>query len=593
MEPQSLLADEALDTAANGQPYQHTLNIVACLPRLAEQQPNAIAAVIQTSIPLLGAYRYKEINFCQLERLSRLAAAGLQAYGIANGTKTILMVKPSIEFFVLAFALMRVGAIPILIDPGMGLSNLKSCIDHVEPRAFIGITKAHIARVLLGWGNRTIDKWVTVGRKVGFSGITYQRLLSLGQQYESSNKADSTDRVLQPDALSGQDIVLKKPDELAAILYTSGSTGVPKGVEYTHAMFAEQVRVLRYIYGIKPGERDLATFPLFSLFGPALGMASIVPAINASKPITANPQRLVAAIKDYQCTNMFVSPALVERLANDQSIKQHDTRLSSINRVISAGAPARHDSLARFHKLLSLTAKLFPSYGATEALPVARIDCQELMDTRELTDIGSGICVGYPIDGLSVDVIGTTDQAIPYWSDSLPLKVGKIGEIVVRGRVVSRQYHSLSTSDRLSKIKSDDGFYHRMGDLGYFDEMGRLWMCGRKKHRVETQQGVLYSIPCERIFDTHPQVKRTALVGVPCSYDSRYCDPVLCVELAGKFGISLRNKIKSDLLALGRRYEMTKAITLVLFHPSFPVDVRHNAKIFREQLAEWAANQVR
>ena len=557
-----------------------SINIVASLPQLAEQNPLALAVVIQRKARFGRSYHYQELNFAELEILSNKAAAGLQARGILNGTKAILMVTPSIEFFVLAFALLKVGAIPVLIDPGMGIKNLKECIDSVEATAFVGIAKAQLARLLLRWGRTTINKIISVGSPVAFGGIAYRHLLELGEHHGTNFS-----------------IVKKRPHELAAILFTSGSTGIPKGVEYTHAMFAAQVNILRSVYGIKSGERDLATFPLFSLFGPALGMASIVPEMNASKPITANPKHLVAAILEYKCSNMFVSPALIERLGNYSVLTQRDLALSSLRRVISAGAPARHESIARFRRLLSVRAELIPSYGATEALPIAKIESQELLETLTITNQGGGVCVGFPVAGVDIKIIKITDEPITQWSSSLLVKRGQIREIVVKGAVVSRSYFKRPDADVAAKIvlsESDPGktgFYHRMGDLGYFDRRGRLWMCGRKAHRVEAPIGTLFSIPCERIFDTHPKVRRTALVGVDGINQTAFAEPVLCVELHEKSDRKLQDHLRQQLLTIGARHDITQPIKNILFHDSFPVDVRHNAKIFREQLAEWATLQ--
>ena len=565
-----------------------TVNIVSRLPELARSRPDLLAASIQRVgkfSRLFGRYQYQydEMTFAQLESLSNDAARGLKLQGIGVGVKTVLMVTPSIEFFVLTFALMKVGAIPVLIDPGMGIKNLKDCIDEVGAEAFIGVLKAQVARVILGWGKGSIRSVVTVSsspiRSV-FSGIDYQRLLILGEAARANGDNSFS-------------IVHSSANDLAGILFTSGSTGAPKGVEYTQGMFAEQVRILRDVYQIDTGERDLATFPLFSLFGPALGMASIVPFMDASKPITANPEHLISVIKKYSCTNMFVSPALIEKIGQYAENYRGRVDLGSVRRVISAGAPARHESLQRFRQLLSSNAELLPSYGATESLPVSKIEGGELMETQAQTEQGAGVCVGYPVNGVTVKIVRLDDDDIPYWDDQLELKPGEIGEIAVRGAVVSRHYFQRPKAEAAAKIqiKGVDGFYHRMGDLGYFDELGRLWMCGRKGHRVNTVDGELYTLPCERIFDTHAMVKRSALVGV---YQNG-CEslmPVICIELDPAFKRINKKLLRTELLTLAKTHELTSTIDVILFHPKFPLDVRHNAKIFREKLALWAEENV-
>ena len=129
-----------------------------------------------------------------------------------------------------------------------------------------------------------------------------------------------------------------------------------------------------------------------------------------------------------------------------------------------------------------------------------------------------------------------------------------------------------------------------MGDVGYFDEHGRLWFCGRKLQRVVTAAGTLFTIPCEGVFNVHPAVYRTALVGVE---RDGAVEPVLCVEVDSAQARTIdRETLRRELLELAAAHSHTKAIHRILFHPSFPVDIRHNAKIFRERLAEWAARQL-
>jgi acyl-CoA synthetase (AMP-forming)/AMP-acid ligase II len=475
-------------------------------------------------------------------------------------------VTPGIEFFVLTFALFKAGAIPVLVDPGMGIKNLKACLEEAEPEAFVGITKAHMARKLFGWGKGSITRNVTVGPKLFWGGASYSKLTAHG-----------ADPILAE----------TQGDSMAAILFTSGSTGVPKGVVYTHGNFEAQVRMLRDEYHIEPGEKDLATFPLFALFGPALGMGAVVPDMDASKPITANPKHIIAAVQDYECTNLFASPALIEKVG--RYAVDEDVKLPSIRRVISAGAPAQPPSLERFSKLLADGVLIWPSYGATESLPVSTISHRELIeDTVETTATGGGICIGKPFEELTVRVIEIDDGPITTWSDDLECAPGVIGEICVQGDIVTEGYYQRPDSTALAKIFCDDGsLVHRMGDVGYLDESGRLWFCGRKAHRVTESAGDRFTIPCERIYDTHPKVKRTALVGVG---GRGHQTPVLCLELA-ESGINTE-ELFEELKALGQQYGPSKGIKKFLVHPGFPMDVRHNAKIFREQLAAWAKERT-
>ena len=542
---------------------ENFVNIAAHLPEMARRQPDTAAIIF----PKKG----RRMSFAELDSLSDRIARGLIGAGICRGVRTVLMVTPSPEFFALTFALFKVGAVPVLIDPGLGIKNLKKCFAEAEPHAFIGIPKAHLARLIFGWGKDSIRTLVTVGRRLLWDGCTLDRLI----------EHDQADAPFTP--------APTQHDDVAAILFTSGSTGSPKGAVYSHGNFAAQVEALRQEYGIEPGEIDLPTFPLFALFAPALGMTAVIPQMDFTRPGSVNPINIIDAITTYGVTTMFGSPALINRVGRYGVA--HGTRLPSLRRAISAGAPVPAAVLERFASLLEPGVQVFTPYGATEALPVCSIGSAEILgSTRAITDAGGGVCVGRPVEGIRLEIIEISDEPILSWDENLRVPAGKIGEIIVQGDQVTRGYYSRPDADHLSKIADPENgsFFHRMGDLGGRDEEGRVWFCGRKTHRLETATGTLFTIPCEAVFNTHPQVFRSALVGVGAPGDAR---PVLCVELEKGIRVN-REALRVELLAIARDHIHTHSIDTILFHPAFPVDIRHNAKIFREKLAVWAARRL-
>ncbi|MEC4726972.1 AMP-binding protein [Shewanella sp. D64] len=569
--------DYSLESSARG------ANLCRHLTTASQAFPEQLAVAVQSASGSFFSEKtlsYQELNFAELNRQSDKLAHGLNAYGLTRGMKAVLMVTPSLDFFTLTFALFKAGVVPILVDPGMGVKNLKQCFIESQPDAFIGIPKAHLARKLFGWGKESVKSLITVGGasingKSCWGGVTLAEL----QQHTSNEPYE---------------MVWLDQDEMAAILFTSGSTGTPKGVVYSHKMFEAQITALKHDYGIEPGERDLATFPLFSLFGPALGMASIIPEMDASKPITATPDYLFAAIDKYQCSNMFVNPALIERLGQAGVSASHCHKLPSIKRVISAGAPATIASIKHFSHMLSEGVEVLNSYGATESLPLSKMASQALFDTTSVTDNGGGICVGHAIDGVDIAIIKISEAPIINWDESLCLPVGEIGEIVVKGAMVSRGYYRRDSATEQAKIADGDEVRHRMGDLGYLDSDGLLWMCGRKAHRVDASTQLphhplrYFSIPCERIFNTHSQVKRSALVGIKVRGETV---PLLCIELDSSLACSRGASLYAELNEIAGQHAQTKGISRFLIHPAFPVDIRHNAKIFREKLAVWAQHQ--
>jgi len=561
-----------------------SINIASYLPRMAQQQPQTLAVAFPLGRDGAGKQRYLRWTYAQLEEESNTIARGLQAIGIQRGMRTVLMVKPSPEFFALVFAIFKIGAVLIGVDPGMGVKNLKTCLGEAEPEAFIGIRKAHIARKLLGWGKATNRINVLVGRKLLPFGATI-----------------SLDEVRQrglPASLPTSPAVLAdtQPQEIAAILFTSGSTGIPKGVVYTHANFDAQVRALREQYNIEPGEIDLCTFPLFALYAPALGMSAIVPQMDFTKPGSVEPRDIFEPVSEFKVTTMFGSPALLKRITQE-SPKAHalpcmGTSMDSLKRVISAGAPVPSRTIAAITQLLTPGTQVFTPYGATESLPVCSIGSDEILrDTAALTDQGKGVCIGKAVASIDLRIIRISDEPIDKWANDLEETSCEIGEICVRGPQVTRSYFNREASTKLAKIDCDDGtFFHRMGDLGYRDETGRIWFCGRKAHRVVTADRVYYSIPCESIFNTHSLVPRSALVRIEVQ---GIIKPSICIECPDRLRISFP-QFTQDLLALAQQYEHTRSISDFFFYlKSFPVDIRHNAKINREALSKWAQRKVR
>ena len=540
------------------------VNIAAHLPEMARRQPDTAAIVFPR--------QKRRMSFSELDSMSDSIAHGLIGIGICRGVRTVLMVTPSPEFFALTFALFKVGAVPVLIDPGLGIKNLKKCFAEAQPHAFIGVPKAHIARLIFGWGKDSIRILLTVGRRLSWGGTTLSALTR-----ENSLKTPFT---LAP----------TRQEDVAAILFTSGSTGAPKGAVYSHGNFAAQVEALRAVYGIEPGEIDLPTFPLFALFAPALGMTAVIPEMDFTRPGSVNPVKIIEAINGYGVTTMFGSPALINRVGR-YGVK-HQIKLPTLRRAISAGAPVPAAVLERFTSLLNPGVQVFTPYGATEALPVCSIGSSEILEsTRQITDAGGGVCIGRPVEGIRLEVIEISDEPIYRWDESLRVPTGKIGEIIVQGEQVTKGYYNRPEADHLSKIGDMEtgSFFHRMGDLGGRDENGRVWFCGRKSHRVETAEGPLFTIPCEAVFNTHPQVYRSALVGVGTPGE---LTPVICVEL--EKGVKVDRKLlREELLAIARDHIHTHCIETILFHRSFPVDIRHNAKIFREKLAVWAAGRLK
>ena len=541
-------------------------NIARHLPLMAVRQPDQPAVKIPRGRTAAGDIDYLTLSFAELDAEVDAWAAKLAERGVLRGDHVLVMVRQGLPLIAAAFALFKLGAVPVIIDPGMGRKNFFACVARSRPRGLLGIPLAQVMSHFFR------SAFASVGVRVWVSGSPTARL---GRESQISN--------LKPE------IANSSATDLAAVLFTSGSTGAPKGVCYEHGMFEAQVRLVRETYGIEPGEVDLPMLPIFALFGPALGMTTIVPEIDPSRPATIDPEKIVRAIQQEKVTNSFGSPTLW-RIISAYCLKNNVT-LPTLKRVLLAGAPVPPALFADLQKILPNGTSHSP-YGATESLPVATIAANEVLtETAAATAAGKGTCVGRPVRGIEIRIVAATDAPISELASARELSAGEIGEIIVRGLVVTKSYDELPEATALAKITaSDGGVWHRMGDLGYLDASGRLWFCGRKAEQVETRQGTLYTEQVEPVFNAHPDVARCALVGV--GHDGHR--PAIIVEPVSSEVVatsSLRRKLVRELRELGAAHTHTDNIRLAYLHPHFPVDVRHNAKIHRLALARWAAGR--
>ena len=546
------------------------LNIANRLQQMARLIPYQRAVVAVQGRDPHGYPAYVHLTFRQLDKQSDIVARGLTDLGITRGTRTVLMVRPGIDFFVLTFALFKAGAVPVVVDPGMGLGRMVACFKESRPEAFVGIALAHVVRKLYPRFFKDVRTWVTVGRRWFWGGPTLAELRK--GPWEPFTPAPT------------------KQYEMAAILFTTGSTGPAKGVVYTHGIFDAQIRRIGAQFRIKPGEIDLPTFPLFALFDPALGMTAIIPDMDPTRPGKVNPHRIIEPIINQGVTNMFASPALLQRVGAYG--KAQGVKLPTLKRVVCAGAPVNPANIEQFSALLRPKTQIHTPYGASEAMPVTSIGSKEILEeTHSLSAQGLGVCVGRPLNGIQVELIRVNDKPILTWNKELKVPDGQVGEIVVRGDLVTRHYFENPEAMSLHKIRDQNQYWHRMGDLGWRDQQGRIWFCGRKSHRVITTKGTLFTVPCESIFNTHPLVARSALVGV--GKPPRQ-EPVICIERTEEGRTANTDTLTAELLKLAAKHKLTAGIQsdrAIRFYDEFPVDIRHNAKIFREQLAQWAEGQ--
>lgn len=506
-----------------------------------------------------GSYTYPFYTFSEFEERSNQMANFFKEKGIGKGMRTLLFVKPCLDFSVITFALFKVGAIPVLIDPGMGIKNLLSSIKQVRPEAMISIGKVHWIRRVLRSAFKSIKVKISLSPVGGSTHFLYENLSHMSKSFI---------------------ICEVDPSDTSAILFTSGGTGIPKGVIYTHGIMNAQTDALKEMFSLDERQIDLPAFPLFALFTLAMGMTSVIPDMDPTRPAMVDPKKLVRNILEQGATFVAGSPAIWERVG--RYCLKHNIQLGSVKYVVMFGAPVRSEIHEIFRKILPF-GDTFTPYGATECLPVSLISGKEVLKGKsEKSKQGVGTCVGRAVPGVEIRIIKTSD--IPE-SELSELPAGQVGEIVVSGTQVTPAYFEMEEETKKAKINAAGKLWHRMGDMGWLDEENNLWFLGRKAHRVEIDsETVFYPLQIEAIFNQHPMVKRSALVHLK---SKNVVTPGLVIERHDG-QTRFDPDFLRELCALSEETKATQQITRFFLHRSFPVDVRHNIKIDRIKLSHWA-----
>ncbi|WP_374772204.1 AMP-binding protein [Streptomyces sp. NBC_01310] len=609
--PQTRLTDGGDRAAEQPATVTVTDSVAGWLERNARAFPGKPAVIHPDG---RGSGSYGTITYGELQQTVEELARGFRRAGITRGTRTVLMAPPGPELFALCFALFRVGAVPVVVDPGMGVRRMLHCYRAVRAEAFIGPPLAQLVRVL---GRRTfagVRVPVTLGRRRLGRGHT---LSALRTTPATGSRADAA-------APAGG-------DDLLMVGFTTGSTGPAKGVEYTHRMALSIARQIEAVHGRTRDDVSLVTLPFYGVLDLVYGSTLVLAPLAPARVARADPALLVDALERFRVTTMFASPALLRNLADHLTGAARGRHpLPDLRCVVSGGAPVPDAVVAALRRVLDEKARIHVTYGATEVLPITSIEAAEILGddadadadadadfdadadadadtgresggTAARAAAGEGTCVGRPVPGTRVVIAPVTDGPLARLDSTTSLPTGRVGEILVHGDSVSRRYHRAPQSDAAHKVTEErpggeaPRTWHRTGDLGHLDAEGRLWFCGRAAQRVRTGYRDLHTVRCEGVFNAHPLVRRTALVGIGPAGAQR---PVVCVETetaTGADGAALDESTWTELVAelrtMAGAHAATAGLQEFLRHPAFPVDIRHNAKIGREELARWAEQQ--
>ena len=508
------------------------MNVCELIDQQIKSTPDATSIVA----PKNQSSGYDSYTFSELgSRINRIGNK-LLSMGVNPGDKVLLFLKPDKDFCAITFALFKIGAVGVFIDPGMPKKMFFKCIKDLKPDVLIGIPKVHVLTWFFPRVFRSIKLFLKNTSSLG---------LRAKPLFENINhESDQLDMFTPQDSF------------LAAILFTSGGTGPAKGVEYTHDIFINQTMMLKREFNLSVNDIDIPGFPLFSFFTLAMGMKSVVPDMDFAKPRNCNPALLYKNITDHQATFLAGSPAIWERLA--RYCLEHNLTLPTVKYVAMFGAPVNNKLHEMFKEILP-NGTTYTPYGATECLPVTNISGEFILsELREATRNGEGICVGSPLGGVEVEIKNPDDSGI--------------GDIVVYSKNVTQRYYNNPIETKKSKIIKDGKLWHIMGDVGYL-KAGMLWFCGRRKHSVKVDDKAYYPAQIEGILNDLEGVGRSALIND---------DGEASVVIEGDFNEELFTQIK-ELLNLKSKL---KGIKSIYFYPEFPVDIRHNIKIDRTALSK-------
>jgi acyl-coenzyme A synthetase/AMP-(fatty) acid ligase/pimeloyl-ACP methyl ester carboxylesterase len=462
-------------------------------------------------------------------------AAGLRDAGVVPGDRVALLAPEPPDFIAAAYACWVSGAVAVVADRGLGLRGLARALRSAEPRWLLGTRKTlGVARAL---------RWVPTARRLEIMALRGR-----------GTKLSTVVERLAPRA-----------DMAAAVVYTSGATGPAKGVLYDQGRMAAQFAAVSECYGIGPGDRLVAAFAPFALYGPALGIPVAVPDCDITKPASLRADRLADACAAVQATILFAAPAALDSVVatRDSLSAQGREALGALRLVLSAGAPVPQRILGEFARLTP-EAELHTPYGMTEVLSVADVD----LTTLAVVGPGRGVCVGRPLAGVELRI------------DPLLGGDGESGEIVVSAPWQSTGYDGLwATTDQARTVDERGVEWHRTGDAGHLDADGRLWVEGRMAHVVATAAGPVTPVPLEVAVESATAL-RCAVTGV----GPPGCEQVVVVvERVGRAGLAAPDVDRAVREALA-----PQAVAAVLAVPGFPVDRRHNSKIDRTRLGRWA-----
>jgi acyl-coenzyme A synthetase/AMP-(fatty) acid ligase len=511
------------------------------------------------------------VTWRALDRQVRRIAAGLHGIGVRPGDRVSLLVEPGPTLTALVYACLRIGAVVVVADAGLGVRGLTRAQRGAWPQFVVAQAKGLAAARALGWP----------GMRISADPLPASARRALGVAQDLADVARAGDGLHLPPEPG-------RHDE-AAVLFTSGSTGPAKGVVYTHGRLSALRDALATHFDVGPDTGLVTGFAPFALLGPALGTRSVTPRMDVSAPRTLTARAVADAVRAADASMVFLSPAaILNVVATADALDgpdgdrgaDHRAALARVRTFLSTGAPIGADLLRSAAELMPAATAHTP-YGMTECLLVTDITLEGIADAASAPD--DGVCVGRPVGGGEVLISALDDDGAATGAPAAT--PGVLGEVLVRAPHLKERYDRLWLADVAAERDTPPGHWHRTGDVGHLDAEGRLWIEGRLVHVLTTAGGSLAPVGPEQAVERVPHVRRAALVGVgPAGVQQ----PVVVVEAFTTPGVRQRPGLASFELTAAVRDACPVPPAAVLVVPQMPTDVRHNSKIDRSRLAAWA-----
>jgi long-chain acyl-CoA synthetase len=463
------------------------------------EHPALVFGAAVGSQVLDGKLTYRQLN----DLVDRLAA-GLQRMGVAKGDRVIIMLPNSPQFVIAAYATWRIGAVVVCCNPLYVAREVEHLAKDSGAETFFVMSSLY-ERVKSIRGNTNLKHVIVTNIKEYFPGLL-KFLFTLTKEKKEGHKVDISG---DADTYWFQDVLRDAPpkpqpvdvdqETLATLIYTGGTTGVPKGAQLTHRNLVSNATVLN-IWSKSKEAKDVlvAVMPYFHSYGLTVGMNTCI--ANAITIVQIpNPRDMVHVLKSIEKHKVTFYPGVPTMFIGFNNFPDRDKfDISSLRFAVSAAAPLPPEVQERFQMLTG--GKMVEAYGLTETGPAVSMDPLERPRDHS---------IGLPLPDTDMTIVDVD-------TGEGEMSIGEIGEIIVRGPQVMKGYYKMPTETANALRIGPDGqsgwFY--TGDIGYMDEDGYFHIVDRKKDMIIAGGYNIYPADVEAVLFEHPKVKEAAVIGV-------------------------------------------------------------------------------